>query len=788
MAYITFFGALTLQKHNVFQTTAFDLGNVDQTVWNTRHGRPFAMTNIEGLTSRLGTHVEPILLPISLLYVRASEPRALLLLQTISVALGAWPVYLLARRALRSTPQVSRFTSHVLPLLFALIYLLFPALQSANTFDFHAVTLAPTFFLFALYFLETERWGGYALFAVLTMSCKEDMPLLVGMLGLYAIVVRRHWLVGLVTVGAALAWFLVAVSWIMPQFDPSAVSPLANRYAYLGDGPLEIAVTLVTRPGLVLDHLFTAENLAYVRDLLTPVAFLSLLAPQVLVLALPSLLVNLLSTDGFMHQLEGFHYGASVVPAVVISAAYGTAWLLRRTTRLRYLPWLLAAVVLAASLIYHRGHGYTPLAAGFSASWPVATDHHRLGEEIAQSIPTEASLAALPHPNPHASQRQQLSMIDRVEGGLPAPLHRADYVWLDVTNGWPLHPNDLRTGVENLLAGEYGVDQAVDGWLLLRRGAPDKALPDAFYDFARTSDPQSQYPMRLQFLLDGEPVVESLGFDLQCDRQPATCSLQFYWRALAPLPPGLRLYPFYFDDATGRILEDTSLRPMIASVWYPPERWRVGEIVTTRTLPWDVGSDFSIGLGLVRGDDWSEVDQRLPIRVESSDLVVRLFDGDTWARLLHVEDGEPVPEARVFATPTPQYTLEADLDGQIRLLGYDLERSAEHELPIMLYWQAQTRPDASYTVFAQLLDLAGTVRAQVDAVPQAGGYPTNWWLPGEVVADPLTLQLPADAPHDLAYRLIAGLYDPESGDRLPVLGTGLDFVELTTLEPGEVSP
>ena len=86
-AYVAFFGSLTIRQHNAFETTAFDLGNVDQAVWNTRQGRPFAMTNIEGLENRLGTHVEPILLPVSLLYFVWSDPRALLLLQTVVICL-----------------------------------------------------------------------------------------------------------------------------------------------------------------------------------------------------------------------------------------------------------------------------------------------------------------------------------------------------------------------------------------------------------------------------------------------------------------------------------------------------------------------------------------------------------------------------------------------------------------------------------------------------------------------------------------------------------------------------
>ncbi|HFD39150.1 MAG TPA: DUF2079 domain-containing protein [Anaerolineae bacterium] len=771
-AYVAFFGLLTVRQHDAFQTTAFDLGNVDQAVWNTRHGRPFHMTNIEGLTNRLGTHVEPILLPISLLYFVWSDPRALLLLQTIVIALGAWAVFLTGRW------KIGKLGIGNFPLVFAVAYLLFPALQSANVFDFHAVALAPTFFLFAFYFLERERWGWYALFAALTMSCKEDMPLSVAMLGLYALVVRRRWRVGLATMAAAGAWFLLAVGVIMPHFDTRGVSPLANRYAYLGDGPLEMAATLITQPGVWLSRLFTAENAVYVLKLLAPVAFLSLLAPQVLMLGLPALLVNLLSSDGFMHQLEGFHYGVTLVPAVFLSAIYGAAWLLRRRPQSRRRPLLLAAALLGCSLFYHWGHGYTPLARDFRGSWPAVTDHHRLGEQIARRIPTEASLAALPRPNPHASQRQWLSMIDCLENGQLAPLHDAEYVWLDVTDGWPLHPNDLKRGVEALLADGYGLAEAEDGWLLLRRGAAEKTLPDAFYDFARAADPRPQYAMRLQFLLDGQPALECLGFDLTYNRQPATYQLTTYWRALRPLPPGLRLYPFYFDDGSGDILEDTTQRPLIAALWYPPERWQPGEIVRAATLPWEVGDTFSVGLGVVRGGDWSAVDRRLPIRVESSDLVVRLFDGDTWARLLHVQNGEPQPEPRTFAPPHPQHPLEADFGGQIRLLGYDLTTNPQPATcNLVFYWQAQQRMTISYTVFVQLLDRAGRVRAQVDSIPQGGGYPTLWWLPGEIVADPIRLELPPGAPPD-ADRLIVGLYDPLTGQRLIVRETGQDFVPI----------
>jgi uncharacterized membrane protein len=800
--YVAYFGTLTVQKHNAFLSTAFDLGNVDQTVWNTRHGRPFAMTNIQGLEVRLGTHVEPILLPVSLLYFLWSDPRALLLLQTLVIGLGAWPVYLLARRQWSTLEARGRPMGDLSALVFALAYLLFPALQSANYFDFHAVALAPTFFLFALYFLETERWGAFGLFALLTMSCKEDAPLLVLMLGLYALLVRRRPWIGLATIVSSLAWFGLAVGWIMPHFDTRGVSPLANRYAYLGDGPVEMALTMLTRPGLVLERLFTVENLAYLRDLLAPTAFLSLLAPHVLALALPSLAVNLLSTDGFMHQLEGFHYGAPLAPIVVASAAYGTGWLVRAAGRWRRSRLWLAALsllVLVASLLYHRGHGYTPLAAGYRDLWPEVTAHHRLGAQMAEELPDAAAVAAIPRLNPHASQRQRLLVIvEGLDQGLLAPLNdaggtwTADLAWLDVTNGWPLHPNDLQRGVQNMLAGGWGVERAADGWLLLRRDSAESELPDAFFDFARTPSAAPEFPLLLQFYLPGddassgaEPVVECLGFDLASDERQGTQGLVMYWRALRPLPPGLRLYPFYLDDNTGQIVEDTSLRPMIETIWYPPDAWQPGETVVTRVLPWTVGDDVAIGLGVTMGEDWNEVKERLHLRVESSGAVVRLFDGDTWARLLGLKFGRPVEEPRVFALPSPDQPLQVDFGDRVRLLGVDMQHDpggAPGTLRLTFHWQALARMETSYAVFAQILGPAGAVRAQADEVPRGGSYPTTWWLPGEVVSHDVSLALPAGFEGG-GFRLIAGLYDPVTGMRLTVGGTGSDFVELELAVP-----
>ncbi|MDO8673701.1 MAG: hypothetical protein Q7O66_20005, partial [Dehalococcoidia bacterium] len=46
--YALTFALLSIQQHDSFGTNAFDLGNMDQAVWNTANGRWFEFTNWEG--------------------------------------------------------------------------------------------------------------------------------------------------------------------------------------------------------------------------------------------------------------------------------------------------------------------------------------------------------------------------------------------------------------------------------------------------------------------------------------------------------------------------------------------------------------------------------------------------------------------------------------------------------------------------------------------------------------------------------------------------------------------
>ncbi|MGB5931486.1 MAG: DUF2079 domain-containing protein, partial [Anaerolineae bacterium] len=299
IGYCLLFSYLSIAQHESLQTHAFDLGYPDQVVWNTAHGRPFACSLSTRGPNCLGEHFSPILALLAPLYWLWPDVRTLLILQTVVIALGAFPVFWLARERLKSD---------LAGLSFSAAFLLFPALEAANMFDFHAVTLAPSFLLFAFYYLERRRYKVFLLFALLAMACKEEIPLLICMMGLYLALVKREWKLGSLVIVGGLVWFLAAIYIVIPHFNTQGRSHVLSWYAYLGDGPLEIAITVIRNPLLILRTVLTPLKVKYILDLLLPGAFTSLFSPQTLLLLLPSLAINLLSTYPPMSVLEEFHY------------------------------------------------------------------------------------------------------------------------------------------------------------------------------------------------------------------------------------------------------------------------------------------------------------------------------------------------------------------------------------------------------------------------------------------------------------------------------------------------
>jgi hypothetical protein len=127
--------------------------------------------------------------------------------------------------------------------------------------------------------------------------------------------------------------------------------------------------------------------------------------------------------------------------------------------------------------------------------------------------------------------------------------------------------------------------------------------------------------------------------------------------------------------------------------------------------------------------------------------------------------------ARIFSLPgSPEMSLDVGAGYFGQLVGIDLSTDTLQvgdPVTVTLYWKASGSAEEDYTVFVHLADSEGIVWAQSDVQPAGGQAPTSSWIAGQVIVDRHRVSLPALAPTG-AYTLWVGMYDPETGYRVPL--------------------
>ncbi len=517
LATLTYIVLLTLEslfRYWNYQATAFDLGNYSQAIWNTLHGRFFEFTNrgwdYYGPPTRLAIHVEPIILPISLLYLIYSGPQTLLVLQSIALGLGAIPVFLLTRHWMPRWP--------LLGFMLVVTYLASPTLIGQNLFDFHPVTLATPLLIAAVLAMVKQRYGWFLLAAGLATMCKEDVGIVVAFLGVYIAFWQHRRKLGLSIAALALGWSAFCFLVIIPHFlnSPQVGSNYWQRYAGLGNTPGEAILHLITQPWLIFTIIFTGPKLYYLWNMLLTGGLLGLLfAPGALLPATPELAINMLSNN--RAQYSGiYHYSALTIAFMTIAAVRGVAqlarhweqdrqgWaLLNRYERMRSLlkkrfpwrwiplwgwwltlkitggwAWLVRRVSPRAGLTLVAIYLLAIAASNFNAqvpyltifSTPLSTNVRdaRIDRLLAM-IPADASVSASDTLNPHLTQRRNLYLFPDIGRGDTT----AEYIVVDVDYLPDENRADAIHTFDTLIStGQYRVIARADSVYLAKLQSP----------------------------------------------------------------------------------------------------------------------------------------------------------------------------------------------------------------------------------------------------------------------------------------------------------------------------
>ncbi|HBH16916.1 MAG TPA: hypothetical protein DDW92_01490 [Candidatus Veblenbacteria bacterium] len=423
--YTVIFGFLSIYRYDVFAVNIYDLGNMEQALWNTVHGDFMRMTTHYPAETRLAFHVEPIMLLVSAFYFLWQDPRLLLLLQTILLASGALAVFLLTERILKF---------EFIALLMAIAYLLNPALHQANLFDFHPLVFGTIFILYAFYFFLKEKYPLSLVLFLLAAFCREEIALMVFLFGLYLFFRQKKWgaIIGL----CGLAWGLISLLIIIPNASPGGVPIQYALYEQLGNNPTEVITTLISNPFILLDYYSGLGRLNYVIFLLLPFAFLSLLSPWLLLTGIFSFGIIFIRDD--LRLLMGiYHYHFALVGSLLLSALYGIKKLDDKFShRFKDLALYTAIMIVLINMMLLFGHQSTSIKIDYFAT-KLSTAGQESARVAIKLIPTEASLTASWNLGPHAAGRHDLRTID-------SPLStNSDYILLGNVTNAPCHDQTL---------------------------------------------------------------------------------------------------------------------------------------------------------------------------------------------------------------------------------------------------------------------------------------------------------------------------------------------------------
>lgn len=344
-----YFIPISFLRHDNFYTGRFDLGNMDQTVWNTINGRIFEFTNPDGTQnlSRLAFHADFILILISPLYLLWNNPKMLLLIQSIIVSLGAIFIYLLSLKIINSSYRK-------LALFISLSYLLNPSLQWSILYDFHSVTLATTLLLGAYYFILNKKYINFLFFALLSAITKEQLWLPVSLMGLFIGVSNikikinlfrkisinklirvininyRNLLFGLLICIFSLIIFYFLISVAIPKASSTNSYFALSYFNNDADNTTHLIKNLFSSPFSLILKLVHEDRVLYYLALLEPLGYIPILAPYMLIFAAADLFLNLLADRSTLYQIY-YQYTAVITPFLYLGLIYGISNLLKAT-------------------------------------------------------------------------------------------------------------------------------------------------------------------------------------------------------------------------------------------------------------------------------------------------------------------------------------------------------------------------------------------------------------------------------------------------------------------------
>ena len=304
-----FYYLLSLSRHYLFQSNAYDLGLFDQWIWLLSQG-------FSAYSSMCGLHIFAdhgawILVFPALLYKILPRIDILLISQAIALNFTSIPLWMLSKYSGLSDRKA---------FLICILWFLQPVVFNVNLFDFHPEVLVMPLIAFSYLFLRKNQIIYWCISLVFILGARDGLILLILGFSIEQIC-RRKFNLASYAFAIAIIWSIFLNRFLYPSLNLNNEGVLAvgNHFGYLGSSLQELIINIINNPLILFRQINYEEGLFYIVILYLPfVFFLRKSSFPVLNATIPLLLVNLLA-ETFSFRTLIHHYSLPIALVINIS-------------------------------------------------------------------------------------------------------------------------------------------------------------------------------------------------------------------------------------------------------------------------------------------------------------------------------------------------------------------------------------------------------------------------------------------------------------------------------------
>lgn len=404
VAIVIFISIGTICHHRLFYTGTHDFGLFVQ-MYHSLAENLTAVTSCERDTfmSHFAIHSSYIFYLLVPVFKLFPYEETLLISQAVLAMGGVVPLILIAKKR--------GFSQGTLVGIGA-AYIFSTALISPCFYDFHENAFLPTLLMWTLWAVDTKKTAAFYIFSFLVCMVKEDAPLYIISIGLYAFFENKGTLKRIHGVVAAFlsgAYMIFITRWLTENGDGQTMT--SSRFGHLLANPeggiVDVVISAFSNPGYLLSQLIHEKTLVFFLQVMIPMLFLPFFTKKVhrYLLMIPFIVMNLIIGVNYGYAANiGFQYIFGPATLMLFMSLINVHDMTPQMRKNIPILWSIATVLFFA--------GMQADDAAYIRQYTEKKDYYIQSEQMLDSIPEDAVIAGNALIISHVCDRDEVYIFD----------------------------------------------------------------------------------------------------------------------------------------------------------------------------------------------------------------------------------------------------------------------------------------------------------------------------------------------------------------------------------------